>query len=123
VYLVAAFARVIRDVATLRRRAAAAGKALATFTLETEIRFASAKAQHAFMEALSVSVARLVAEHHDEQTLGGRRFRLVLGAHPVITKTEREAGVESASGSVERATDGAEPSPAASDFTDEEGAE
>jgi len=98
-YLVAAFARVIRDVAILRRRAAAAKQALATFTLETEIRFASARAQHAFVEALGDAVARLVAEHHDEQTLGGRRFRLVLGAHPAITKTEQQAAADAAASS------------------------
>ena len=38
-YLVAAAAKVVRDLGILRGRADRAGKSLATFTLETEVRF------------------------------------------------------------------------------------
>src|SRR5580704_9942483 len=41
-YLVAAAAKVVRDLGILRGRADRAGKRLSTFTLETEVRFASA---------------------------------------------------------------------------------
>jgi DNA-binding transcriptional ArsR family regulator len=82
-YLVAVAARVIRDVASLRTRAAKAGKRLATLTLNTEVRFASAAAQQAFAEELTEAVAALVAKYHDETSAGGRRFRIVAGAHPM----------------------------------------
>src|SRR5574341_520547 len=52
-YLVAVAARTIRDLAVLRTRAEKAGKKLATFTLETNVRFASAADQHAFAEELT----------------------------------------------------------------------
>ena len=41
-YLVAAAAKIVRDLGILRGRADRSGKTLATFTLETEVRFASA---------------------------------------------------------------------------------
>lgn len=78
-YLIACAARTIREVAELQDRAAASGKLLPTFTLETEIRFASPSRQLAFTEALANALATLVAEYHDET---GRTFRVSLGAHP-----------------------------------------
>lgn len=89
-YLVAVAARAIGDLATLRQRAAKAGKSLATFTLQTDVRFASAANRHAFTEELSNAVARLVAKYHDEKAAGGRRFKFILGAYPAITKKEEK---------------------------------
>ncbi len=85
-YLVAVAARTIRDLAVLRTRAEKAGKKLATFTLETNVRFASAADQHAFAEELTNTVARLAAKYHDEKTAGGRRYKFIIGAYPAITK-------------------------------------
>ncbi|TAH35265.1 MAG: ArsR family transcriptional regulator [Planctomycetota bacterium] len=79
-------ARVLRELATLRERAAAAGKKLPTFTLDAEVRLASAAALRAFTEELAGAVATVVARHHDERTPAGRRFRLFLGSHPVLKK-------------------------------------
>lgn len=87
-YLVAVAARAIGNLATLRDRAQRAGKRLATFTLETEIRFASAVDRNAFTEALANEIARLAAEYHDEKSPGGRRFQFFLGAYPAVTKEE-----------------------------------
>lgn len=87
-YLVAAAARAIRDVSILRGRAAKAGKRVATLTLESEIRFASAQARREFTEQLLQAVAALAAKYHDAETEGGRAFRLMIGAYPVITKQE-----------------------------------
>ncbi len=81
-YLVAAAARSIRDIGALRGLAAKSGKRLATFTLEGEIRFASAAARAAFLEELSDRLRHLTAKYHEEKTPGGRRFRLLLVAHP-----------------------------------------
>ena len=50
-YLVAAAAKIVRDLGILRRRADRAGQRLATFTLETEVRFASASDRDAFTRA------------------------------------------------------------------------
>lgn len=85
-YLVAVAARMIREVAVLREGAGRAGKKLATLTLQTDVRFASADAQRAFAEELTEAVARLAAKYHDEDAPGGRRFRVVAAAHPVPSK-------------------------------------
>ncbi len=87
-YLVALAACAIRDLATLRERAGKANKRLATFSLQTEIRFASAADRQAFTEELGTEIARLATKYHDEKAAGGRRFTFFLGAYPSITKTE-----------------------------------
>jgi DNA-binding transcriptional ArsR family regulator len=93
-YLIAAAARLIRDVAEMRRRAAGVGKPLPTLTLQTDIRFRSATDRNAFAEELSQTVAQLAAKYHDETAERGRPYRFVLGAHPVITKTPEQARAE-----------------------------
>lgn len=89
-YLVAVAARAIRDLAELRVRAEKAGKRLATFTLQTEVRFASAEERTAFAEELAAAVAQLIAKYHNEQAPGGRAFRFLIGGYPKITKKRRE---------------------------------
>jgi len=54
-YLVTVAARLIRDVAVLRHRAARARKKLLTRTLETEIRFESPEDFEAFTEEMRSS--------------------------------------------------------------------
>jgi DNA-binding transcriptional ArsR family regulator len=93
-YLVAAAAKVVRDLGILRDRADGAGKRLATFTLETEVRFASAADRDAFTRELAASVAELAVKYHDEGAAKGRLFRFVVGAYPAITKTDEEAAAE-----------------------------
>lgn len=85
-FLIVAAARIVEDVAVLQRLAAEAHKALPTLIIETEVRFASAEAQHAFATELAQSVARLIEKHHDEHSPPGRRFRVVAAAHPVLTR-------------------------------------
>jgi len=92
-YLVAAAAKVVRDLGILRARADRAGQRLATFTLETEIRFAAAGDRDAFTRDLSKKVAELALTYHSEYVPNGRLFRFVLGAYPAITKTEEEAAM------------------------------
>ncbi|HET7218016.1 MAG TPA: helix-turn-helix domain-containing protein [Vicinamibacterales bacterium] len=81
-YLVALSARTIREVSALETRARSANKRLSTLALDAEVRFESASARAAFAQELSDCVARLTAKYHDEQSPGGRRFRLVAVAHP-----------------------------------------
>ncbi len=93
-YLLATAARVLKDVGILRRRADSVKMALPTFTLETEVRFASAEALNAFTEGLANEAARLAAAHHDETAPEGRTFRFVIGSYPAITKSDEEAARE-----------------------------
>ncbi len=81
-YLIALAARLVREVATLTRRADAAGKSLSTLALDTELRFASAGDRAAFTHELTETVAALAARYHDESTPDGRWHRLVVAAHP-----------------------------------------
>ena len=82
-YLIALGARVVREVADLVRRAATAGKRLATLAIDTEVRFRSAAERAAFSAELAEAVAKLVAKYHDASAPGGRPHRLVVVAHPL----------------------------------------
>ena len=93
-YLVSVAARTIRDLATLRRRADRAKKRLPTLTIDTEVRFASARDQAEFAAELTRAVGRLCARYNDQQVSGGRTFRVLGGVYPKITKTEEETGDE-----------------------------
>ena len=90
-YLVATVGRALRDLTTLRSRADAIAKPLSTFTLETEVRFASPKSLHEFTERLSNEVAALVREHHDGNATSGRTYRFFISAYPAVTKSEADA--------------------------------
>ncbi len=83
-YLLAAASRVVHEVSTLRPRAEAAGKKLPTVTLQTEVRFASARSQNAFLEELLIAFADVVARHHRPDAAGGRTFRISLFGHPAL---------------------------------------
>lgn len=78
-YLVALASRVVREVASLARRADAAGKRLPTMAIDTEIRFASAEDRAAFADDLTRAVVDLAARYHHDD---GRPHRLVIAAHP-----------------------------------------
>lgn len=80
--LVGAAADAIRRVAALDAKARAGGKRLATLTLDTEIRFASAEARSRFVDDLVAAMGRLVARYHDEGAPGGRRMRVLTLVHP-----------------------------------------
>jgi len=81
-YQIALASQAVRDLGVLQAGAAAAGKKLPTFALETEVRFATAAQRHAFAEELTETVAALVRKYHDEAAPRGRTFRFYLGAHP-----------------------------------------
>lgn len=82
-YTIALAARVVREVGDLIRRAYEAGKHLATFSIDTVIRFRSAQERAAFSQELTEAINRLVAKYHDESAPGGRSHRVVLMAHPL----------------------------------------
>ena len=81
-YVVAVAARAISEVSALDARARSEHKRIATLTLDSEVRFASAEARAAFTSELTTAITELVAKYHDESAPQGRRFRLVTIAHP-----------------------------------------
>ena len=81
-YLLALASRMITEIADLGRRADAAGQQLATLSIDTEVRFASAADRANFTNELAGSITALVAKYHDEHAAGGRRHRLIVAAHP-----------------------------------------
>jgi len=86
-YLIAVAARLIRDVAKLARSADRARMPLATLTIETEVRFATAADRADFTRELGEAVAAVCARHHDETAPKGRWHRLIVAAHPRTTTT------------------------------------
>jgi DNA-binding transcriptional ArsR family regulator len=87
-WLLGVAAQTIRDVGRLREKADSAGKRLPTFSLQTEVRFATPAAQHEFAEELATSVAALVSRYHDSDAQGGRSFRVNLFSYPRPAATE-----------------------------------
>jgi DNA-binding transcriptional ArsR family regulator len=81
-YLVALAARVVHEVAALWRRAVSAEKRLATLSIDTDIRFASAAERAAFTSELTGAISALVARYHDASAPKGRDHRLVVMAYP-----------------------------------------
>lgn len=86
-WLLALGAKLVRDVGALIVGAAKAGKPLATFGLDANVRFAGAADRAAFAEELTTAVAALVSRYHDEHAPRGRDHRVVLAIHPSL-KTE-----------------------------------
>lgn len=95
-YLVATASKIIRDLGILRERADAVQKTLPTMTIESEICFASAAQRDAFAIELQQTMLRLSAKYHDEHAPGARRFQVIVGAYPAITKLEDEVEAEQA---------------------------
>ena len=89
-WLLALAARLVKEVGELIGRAGRARRPLATFGIDTEVRFASASDRAAFAAELSDAVETLAARYHDEFAAGGRRHRLIVALHPSITRPAAE---------------------------------
>ena len=83
-WLLALAAQLVRDVGDLITGSARAGRRLATFAMDGQVRFASAADRAAFTEELTRAVTALVAKYHDEGAPGGREHRLVIAVHPSV---------------------------------------
>ena len=81
-YQIALASRAVRELGLLRTGAKAAGKTLPTFSLEVDVRFATAKRRDEFAEELAARVADLVREYQDDKAPRGRAFRFYLGGYP-----------------------------------------
>jgi DNA-binding transcriptional ArsR family regulator len=93
-WLLALAARLVRDVGRLITASGQAGKPIATFGIDAEVRFATAADRAAFAEELTSDIARLVARYHSEDAPAGRDFRLVAGMHPSARLLEDPAPAE-----------------------------
>jgi DNA-binding transcriptional ArsR family regulator len=83
-WLLAVAARLVSDVGALISGATRAGKRVATFALDGEVRFASAADRVAFAEELTNVVTGLVSKYHDDAVQGGRKFRVIVAIHPAL---------------------------------------
>ncbi|MFC9549577.1 ArsR/SmtB family transcription factor [Rhodococcus sp. NPDC056960] len=90
-WLVALAARLVREVGELIAGATAARQPLATYAIDSEIRFASAADRSTFADELGESVKTLVARYHDENAPSGRRHRLVVALHPSLKTPSAQA--------------------------------
>jgi DNA-binding transcriptional ArsR family regulator len=95
-WLLALAARLVREIGELITGATAARQRLATFGIDTEIRFASAADRAAFAEELACTVTSLVGKYHDERAEGGRKHRLIVALHPSITRRPEQTGASPA---------------------------
>lgn len=79
-HLIDAAGDVVRHVARMRTRAEQEGTRLLTFTIDTEVAFATPADFERFTTALAEFVAREAARL--PATTAGRRYRILLGGHP-----------------------------------------
>jgi len=89
-WLLALAARLVRDVGGLLSRdgrgpdRAGERTRIATFALDAEVRFASARDRAEFTAKLANTFAGLVAEYHDETADRGRPHRVLIALHPSL---------------------------------------
>lgn len=105
-FLIAVAARTLREVSTLRGEADAVNRKLATFTLDTEVRFRNARERTAFVDELGEALAALVAKYHDAEAPGGRVFRVLTAAHPAQKGADHGTTTGHREGSDDRGTTG-----------------
>src|SRR5919202_374835 len=79
-------ARLVRDVGALISAGARAGRPIATFALDAEVRFATAADRAAFAADLTDAVTTLVSWYHNESAPHGRDHCLVVAIHPRDTE-------------------------------------
>ena len=89
-WMLALAGRLVSEVGQLIESATAAKQPLATFAVDSEIRFASAADRAAFAEAIGDAVADLVAKYHDDGAPHGRKHRLVVALHPSKTPNKEQ---------------------------------
>ncbi|MFE5114083.1 ArsR/SmtB family transcription factor [Streptomyces sp. NPDC056663] len=82
-WLLALGARLVQEVGSLLTGASKVGRRVATFGIDTEVRFATAADRMAFAEDLTQVVATLVSRYHDEAASEGRNYRMVIGMHQI----------------------------------------
>jgi hypothetical protein len=92
-WLLALAGRMVQELGVLIGRSKAAGQPLASFGIDAEIAFASARDRAAFTAELSGKIDELVAAYHAGDASRARKHRLILALHPSITKGRSADGV------------------------------
>jgi DNA-binding transcriptional ArsR family regulator len=87
-WLLSLAARLVQELGHLIAGATAARQKLATYAIDSEVRFATAADRAAFAAELTDATAALVAKYHDEGAAGGRPHRLVVALHPSLRNSE-----------------------------------
>ncbi len=96
-YLLGLASKLQSELARSVELAAAAGKHLATLSINTELRFTSAEQSTAFTEELQRAIAEVVSRlsapftKADGTAAEGRPYRLVVGCYPIPPAKERES--------------------------------
>jgi hypothetical protein len=85
-WILALAARLVKEMGELIARARRAHRPLATFAIDTEVRFGSASDRARFAAELADAIDGLASKYHDERATGGRRHRLIVALHPTITR-------------------------------------
>lgn len=87
-YLLSAASQVMQDVAFMQGDATRKKKKLATFTLQTAVRFASPEELHAFTETLAATISKLAAKYQNNKAQEGRSYSFTLLSHPTLQKSK-----------------------------------
>jgi DNA-binding transcriptional ArsR family regulator len=99
-YLLGLASKLQSELARSAELAAAAGKRLATLSINTELRFTSPEQRAAFTEALQRAIVEITGRHSSPFTMAdgsateGRPFRLVVGCYPIPPAQEQEPNGE-----------------------------
>jgi DNA-binding transcriptional ArsR family regulator len=94
-YLLGLASKVQLELARSAELAAAAGKRLATLSINTELRFISPEQRAAFTEELQRAIVEVAGRHSspfakaDGSAAEGRPYRLVVGCYPIPPAEER----------------------------------
>jgi len=91
-WLLALGSRTVGEVGELMARSTRAAQPLATFAIDAQIEFASPTDRASFAAELSDALESLVAKYHHGAAEGGRKHRVVVALHPMITRPETETG-------------------------------
>ncbi len=96
-YLLGLASKLQSELARSAELAAAAGKRLATLSINTEVRFISSEQRAAFTQELQRSITEVVGRHSspfsnpDGSAAEGRPFRLVVGCYPIPPAKDMES--------------------------------
>jgi DNA-binding transcriptional ArsR family regulator len=95
-YLLGLASKLQSELARSGELAAAGGKRLATFSMNTELRFTSSEQRAAFTQELQRAIVEVAAKHSspftktDASEPEGRPFRLVVGCYPIPPAKDAE---------------------------------
>jgi len=99
-YLLGLASKLQSELARSAELAAAAGKRLATLSINTELRFTSPEQRAAFTQELQRAIVEVAGRHSspfansDGSPAEGRPFRLVAGCYPIPPARDSESAVQ-----------------------------